>query len=73
MTEHNDGPTPPTHGEELEGCLYILAGKVAGIEEVLRMIYEGSSEPDSNNALLLRLNVASEVRVELRELAEEVS
>ncbi len=67
-----DGPPPSTPDRDLEGRLHILAGQVGGIEEVLRMMYESKS-CESEEALLLVMNVAGEVYLELKTMAEEVS
>ena len=65
---------PKTPDPELECRLRIVAGKLDGIEDVMRMVYE-AAEPEqviTGHALLLLMNVAGEASKELHNMAGEL-
>ena len=66
---------PKTPDPELECRLRIVAGKLDGIEDVMRMVYEADAEPEkfiTGHALLLLMNVAGEASKELHIMADEL-
>lgn len=68
----SDVPVPLTTDPELEYRLSIIAGQVDGLENVLRMIYEGGGqEREFASALLLVMNVAGEAAEDLRKMARD--